>query len=342
MPLSDGGATRYIGGTVLGLLLFSSAGYAEPLPVTVKPLSELIFYPTRDAPATAVSLNDSRLSAQTNGPIDRIAVRVGDTLSKGDVLVALDCRDNQIRVEQAKHAYDAGQARNRFDRSQLATARALSKKKSISSEEVDRRISNASASSAEALKLKAELNAAQRLVEKCEIRAPFDAVVIERLASLGDYVVQGTPVMRVLDLESIEVSAKIQEQDLDSLRQAQEVEFVGGSRSFPVRLRTILPLVQSRIRSFEVRLAFTAEKATPGTAGRVRWHFSQPHIPTEMLLRREGLGIFVERDGVAEFVALSGAREGQPAEVSLAGAERIIVDGRFGLKHGDPVRVIGP
>lgn len=49
--------------------------------------------------------------------------------------------------------------------------------------------------------------AARRSIDKCSMRASFDAVVLERLGQVGELANPGTPLLRVLDRASIELSA---------------------------------------------------------------------------------------------------------------------------------------
>ncbi len=317
-------------------------GTKPPIPVTTKKLTDILFFPLRDAPATAISLNDTRVSSEISGILKSISVRVGDSVKKGDLIASIDCQDYTIAVTEAEAATRAGLAQRKFNQSQLKKAKTLSEKKSISSEELDRRVSNATASAAEVERLRAVVNKAKRSVEKCSIHAPFDAVIIERLSNLGDYLVQGSPVLRLLDQENIEVSAKVQEQDLSTLKAGEDLKFVTRNKEYPLQLRVTLPLMESRIRSYEVRLEFTREKAPPGSAGRIRWKIPQPHVPADLLVRRDDLGIFLEKDGVAEFLPLDQAKEGQPAAADIPKNSYIIIDGRFSLKTGDAVRIIEP
>ncbi len=312
----------------------------SPIPVTTKKLADIIFFPLRDAPATAISLNDTRVSSEISGILENIRVRVGDSVKKGDLIASIGCQDYTIAVKEADAASRAGQAQRKFNQSQLNKAKQLSEKGSISSEELDRRVSNATASAAEVERLRAVVDRAKRSVEKCSIHAPFEAVVIERLSSLGDYLVQGSHVLRLLDKENIEISAKVQEQDLETLKAGEDLQFVVRNKEYPLRLRAMLPIMESRIRSYEVRLEFTAENAPPGSAGRVRWKIPQGHIPADLLVRRGQLGIFLEKNGNAEFLQLDQAKEGQPAAVDIPESSNIIIDGRFGIKIGDAVRIV--
>ena len=317
---------------------------ADGTPVTTKKLSEVLFYPARDAPATTLSLNDTRVSTELKGILKGINVRVGDSVKQGDVVANIECEDYKIAVTQANAALTAQRATLKFNRSRLKKVTQLSKKKNISTEEVERRTSNAAISAADVEGLKASLKATERAAAKCAIRAPFDAVVISKLANLGGYLVPGSPVLRLLDRDNVEVSAKVQEQDLALLEQAKGIAFIANKKRYPLSLRAILPLMESRIRSYEVRLEFTADKAYPGSAGRTEWNTPSPYVPTELLVRRKGLGIFVAHGNLAKFVPISDAREGQPAALAfeMSHDSRIIINGRFEINDGDTVRVIEP
>jgi RND family efflux transporter MFP subunit len=318
--------------------------YGEAVPVTTKKLADVLFFPVRDAPATTLSLNDTKVSSELNGLLKGINVRVGDSVKQGDVVALMDCQDYEISVAQASASIRAERAKLKFDRSRLEKVEQLSKKNNISAEEVERRTSTVAITGAEVERLRALLKATRRAVDKCSIRAPFDAVVIEKIANLGDYMTPGRPVLRLLDRDNVEISAKVQEQDLDFLKLAKKVSFVANDKIYPLTLRATLPLMESRIRSYEVRLNFTGDKAFPGSAGRTQWETLDPHVPAELLVRRNGLGFFIEAAGRAKFVPVGGTSEGQPAKLltSLPGPSRVIINGRFELNDGDAVRVIKP
>jgi hypothetical protein len=104
-----------------------------------------------------------------------------------------------------------------------------------------------------------------------------------------------------------------------------------------------LPLMDSRLRSFEVRLTFLDEKPAPGTTGRLQWKQPWSHISSEYLVRRgEQLGLFILTNDVAKFHAIAGARPGRPGLVDLPANTQIILDGRHALDDGDPVTVVEP
>lgn len=309
------------------------------VPVTTLELGSILVHPTRDAPATAVTLNRTQVSAEINGVIAEIGVEVGDRVSQGDVLARLDCEPHQIEVARAKAALEAGRSNYDFGQLQLNNAQRLSQKRSISQEELDKRAAEARTLKAELDRLQATLDSALYVERKCLIAAPLDAVVIERIASVGDYAVPGTPILRLLDDQHIEISAKVQEQDLESLQRAREAVFVAQDASHPVTLRTQLPVMETRLRTYEVRLSLAGDApVAAGSTGRLRWVATQGQIPADLILKRgTSLGVFVLEGDRARFVPLPEARPGHPAPTDLPPATRVIRDGRYQLEDGSLV-----
>ena len=309
------------------------------VPVTTLELGAILVHPTRDAPATAVTLNRTQVSAEITGVIAEIGVEVGDRVSQGEVLARLDCEPHQIEVTRARASLEAGRSTSDFGQLQLENARRLSQKSSISQEELDKRAAEARTLKAELDRLQAALNSALYVERKCVIAAPLDAVVIERIASVGDYAVPGTPILRLLDDQHIEISAKVQEQDLESLQGAREAVFVTHDASHPVTLRTLLPVMETRLRTYEVRLSLVGDAPVAvGRTGRLRWVATQGQIPADLILKRgTHLGVFVHEGDRARFVPLPEARPGHPAPTDLPDTTRIIRDGRYQLEDGDPV-----
>lgn len=329
--------------TGLGSCLCLDALAAEeerpPVPVTTDALGSLLIHPTRDAPATAVSLNRTQVSAEINGVIAEIGVEVGARVTQGQTLARLDCEPHAIEVARVRAALEAGRSTHAFSLLQLENARRLSEKRSISQEELDKRTADARTLKADVDRLQATLDGALHTERKCIIAAPLNAVVVERIASVGDYAVTGTPILRLLDDENIEISAKVQEQDLESLQQARESFFIIRDIQYPVTLRTVLPLMETRLRTHEVRLNLADAQVVDGSTGRLRWVVGRGQIPADLILKRgTDLGVFVLDGEQARFVPLPEARPGHPAPIDLPAETRVIRDGRYQLEDGNPVR----
>jgi multidrug efflux pump subunit AcrA (membrane-fusion protein) len=182
---------------------------------------------------------------------------------------------------------------------------------------------------------------AQIDVQRCTVTAPFDAVVTERLAQVGGLASPGTPLLNLVQLDDLEVSAELRGSEANSLRQAQACYFDYAGTSHPLKLRQILPVIDERTRTQQARLRFTQESVPAGAAGRLVWLGLANELAADYLVRRDGrLGIFLEQAGLARFHVLADAREGQPVHLQLAPETRLITDGRQRLQDGDPVIIL--
>ncbi len=325
--------------TTLLLLQPTGAWSSEAVQVTARPAGELLFHPERSAPAEVVPLNDPRLSAEINARVLEIPVRVGDRVVAGDLLVRLDCRDYASRVEAQQATRRALDSRLGLARTQLKRGRNLKKRSNISNEEVDTRETEVLALEAELAAQKEAEEQARLNIERCRIKAPFAAVVSERLASVGALAAPGTPLVRLVQLDEAEVSTRVRPLEADEGAEAKTVHFSYLGRRYPLQVLRALPVVDPRTRTIEVRLGFTAEAAPPGASGRIHWRSASTYLPADLLVRREGqLGVFVLNDNHAHFLPLPEALEGQPARSDLPDETRIIVQGRHSLQDGTAVQ----
>jgi RND family efflux transporter MFP subunit len=324
--------------TGLALLMSGPLQAAPPTPVTLSPLSAVAIHPERSAPAVVESLNDAELSAEITARIEQLAVRVGDEVSKGDLLVRLDCRDHESRLAAAKALEDQLQAQRRLAASQVDRAQSLVRSRSASQEEVERRESELAVIDAQIAAQREAIAQARLNVARCEVRAPYRAAVAARLAAEGALAAAGTPLVRLVETDEIEVSAALRPEELNAVREAAALHFQYLGTQMPVQLRRALPVVDKRTRTVDTRLTFTGSGAPPGASGRLVWSDATPHVPGDLLVRRGGrLGVLVADDGTARFVPIDGAQEGQPAPLSLPAGTRVVVEGRERLNDGDPV-----
>lgn len=312
-------------------------------PVSSTTLKQILFFPSREAPAIVVSLNNSMISAGISGEIIELLVQTGNAVKKGDVLAIIDCEAYEIARQRANSALNSGYARSKYAKQRLNDAERLRSRQVISSDQLNLRNSEANALASEIGVLAADLKEAKRRITKCIISAPFDAVVVARVASLGDYIRPGSILVKLLDLKNLEVSAKIQQQDIDSLKKAGTLSFIASGKIYPVTNRTVVPLVDSRIHSYEARLDFTGHVAATGSSGRLRWKSNQIHIPADYVVKRnEQLGIFINKNGSAYFHVLNTVGNGLPAPIDLPENTEIITTGRYGLVSGQTIKIVNP
>ncbi|MFZ5556252.1 MAG: efflux RND transporter periplasmic adaptor subunit [Pseudomonadota bacterium] len=315
-----------------------AAAQNTPLAVTAKPLAELVVFPEREASAAAVSLNESRISAEVTARVLALPAEVGQVVARGDVVARLDPADYELALRRAEAEVQSARARLQLAESQLRRAKDLQEKSFISAEALNQRETELQVARSDLALARAGREQAQRNLAKTTIRAPYRAIVLARTGQVGELASPGTPLLTLLDADRIEVSAEIQVRDRASLESAKRIAFVTEGARYPLRLTRISPAVKREARTAEARLAFAAERAPPGASGRIVWRDDRPHVPAELVVRRSGrLGVFVANTETARFVPLPDAQEGRAAMADLPPSTRIVVDGRHSAEDGQPI-----
>jgi RND family efflux transporter MFP subunit len=326
----------------MSLIIVGQTAVAEPEAVLVeaKAFSSLSIYPQRRSSAVVVPRNESQLSAQVLARVLDIKIQVGDVVAKGTPLVYLDSKDYQLALEHELAIAEALKAKIELARYEHQRAKTLIVQHAVPEELLKQRETELVVLLAENSAQEVAVQQAQRNIEKCIVRSPYNAVVVQKLAHLGELAASGTPLLRIVDVEQNEVSAKIQSHQVEALKQADSALFIVRANEYPVRLRTVTEAVDTRERTQEVRFTFTKQQALPGSAGELVWTSAAPHLPAEYIARRNGaLGVFVIDAGKARFIELVDAEEGRPALVSLADNQQVITKGRYRLQPGDAVRL---
>lgn len=308
--------------------------------VTLQPLRELLFHPREEAPATVISRHNSLLGAEVAGVVREIAVEVGDQVTQGAVLLVIDPWEYQSRVNQAEAELNHGEAQLRLADQQLQRARTLVGSRQASQESLDLRDSEWRTATAQVARQRAALAEAKERLARCTVRAPFAGVISQRAAQVGAWVAPGQPLLRLLELNELELAAHLDPKAALEARGVDDWQFQHPGGVQAARLRVLLPLQDERSRSQEARLLLQPPNPLPGATGRLTWRSPIPHLPAWLLVRRDNtLGLFLAREGRAEFLPLPQAQEGRPAPLPNPPEGNVVVAGREGLVHGVRLRI---
>lgn len=308
-------------------------------PVVTEPAAERVLPRIGSAPAEVRSANESELSADVTARVDEVVADVGSTVEEGDTLLRLDARDYRLALEQAEARAAAAQARLDLATQRLARARELVREQFVSEDEVQALQAERDAAAAELRVARADRAVAARNVAKTRIVAPFDGVVVERFAQVGTLAAAGTPLLRVVQSEGIELEASIQASEAAGFAAASERVFEQGGRRYEVRLLRMAPVVERAARTQVARLAFVDEPAPVGSAGTLRWRAPGQSLPPDLLVRRDGVpGYFIVEQGRARFIEVPDAESGRAFDVDVAPDARLVVSGQQALVEGDAVR----
>src|SRR5262245_25674810 len=175
----------------------------------------------------------SRVGAERAGRVATIPRREGSSARRGETLLHLDASTAGTQLEAAQRDLDAARASAEAARSAATLARqqydrtaSLFKSNLISQGEMDQAKSQmesaeANKNGAEARERRAQsaVRLAQDELDHLKVAAPFDGIVSQRMVEVGEPVVPGQPVLELVSLERLYVSAPLDELDIGRVRE---------------------------------------------------------------------------------------------------------------------------
>lgn len=331
-------SSRVLGSVMFCSALFFGVGFCGNLLAAdkdyIKPLSDIVEHPLRSAPATALSLNNTTLSAQIQANVKAIPVGVSQQVKQGDVLLQLDCTDYDLALQLAQAGVTMATAQLQLAKTQQDRTATLLKKNLTTQESVDTVNAEAISRQAQLDQAKISERQAQLDVSRCVIKAPFTGVVTARIANVGQLATMGTPLIAITDMQHLEVSAQVKPHEVEQLQQAELV--FKADRDYPLKLQRVGSTINTETRDQEIRLLFVDSAPPPGTAGKLQWRDPRAYVPSRYVVRSNGQqGVMIAHQGKAEFHPLPDAIPGRSAVVDLPLDTLVVVKNLGQTKPGD-------
>lgn len=263
--------------SVVGLMLAitgAQQGTAQdmqmpPAQVEVATAEERLLAPTIDVPGTIISLNDSQISAEVEGPVVWIA-HVGTSVRKGDVIARIDSRLLRLQMRQAQANLERLKADMVFRREEVERFEALAKGDNTSKARLQEVIAARAMLEQDILDAEATLERVSGDLARSEIKAPFPGHVAARLANIGEYLSVGSEVLRLVDTQDVEVALAAPLTIAPFLRQGLEIDVYDTQKFARLPIRTIVPVGDMTSRMMEVRLSVEPGEWVIGSAVKVR------------------------------------------------------------------------
>ena len=343
-----------------------------------------------DVVGTLAAREEVVVSAEVEGRVSRLAHDLGDRVAAGAPLIELDSEKLQYRaeaqraaLEQARARYGASgeeelppldrvpnvvstaaqlaDAQQQLDRANNLASRSLLSRSDL--ETAQTRFDTAKAAHDQALasarQLRADIEAqssslrlAQRNLRDAVIRAPFDSYVAERMVSEGQYLQPQAPVMRLVRLQPLKITAEVPERFAPWIETGRELAVrvdAYPDQIFAGKVVRIAPAVNLKSRAFAIEgeVPNSDGRLKPGTFARVQ--ITTDHvdravtIPAGAIQSRYGTNrVFVVQEGqlVGKEVVL-GDRIGDRVEVSqgLPAGTKVVASSVEQLSDGQRVAV---
>lgn len=260
-------AVRHI---AMGLLLAATgAGAQSAAPVTVSTSERAPVIKVVPLTGTVNATRITDLSPTVAGQVEEITLDVGDSVQAGDPILRMDRALARLALESARAATEQGREELDDARRRLRDAQRLAEQRGIAQTEVLSLQSEVRRDTAAVRRLEAEQQRHAERLRRHEITAPFDGVVSERHAEVGEWISPGEPVLRLVATDRLLVDFRVPQQYFPdvSVDQAMTVTLQAlPGRDLSGHIQAVVPVSDPSARTFLVRVTLD-DRTIPMTPG---------------------------------------------------------------------------
>jgi RND family efflux transporter MFP subunit len=288
---------------------------------------------TEDVVGTVNPKLQSVIEAKVSGRIEKMLATPGQQVKAGDLLVQLDAREIQARLDQALAVRE--QAEN-----DLKRFTDLLSKRAVTQQEFDTVQSKARVA-------RAAVAEAETMLGYTKVTAPFDGIITRKLADVGDLASPGKPLLHMEAPQELRFEAAVPEAIISRVTLGAKYNVrVGGSEIEGV-VDEIAPVADPGSRTFLVKLDLPpGSHLRTGQFGRVGIPVSEVsvlRVPASAVVERGQMElVFVIVNKHAQLrIVKTGKRIGTELELvsGVNAGEMVVTEGAAGLKDGQPVEV---
>jgi RND family efflux transporter MFP subunit len=318
--------------------------FARVINVVVQELGSSDFTEEIDLTGTVQAARDVTVSAEEGGVVRELLVPKGAAVQEGQPILRIDDAVLRPQVERARA--EAVLAKEQWER-----RKRLFEEDRVGSEltYLEARLTSEQAN--------AQLAVLEERLARTVVRAPFAGSIEERFVEVGTMVNPGTPVVRILQMNPVKVTAGVPERYATDVRAGASVRVtfdVIPDQSFEGRVGFVGAAVNPRNRTFPVEVSLPNPGAVikPEMVANVslvrRIVGEALVVPQEAVVRvSSGHAVFVVRtEGQTEVaeareVTLGPSQRNQVTiTTGLQPGDRVIVKGQQQVANGDRVRIV--
>lgn len=348
---------------LLGAMLLTSCGKSNATkPGAQKELPSREVRVVRAAPrpmervlhvvGTLAAREEAMISAQVAGQLEKNLADLGDRVKAGQEIVLIDTTSYDALAAASAANLTRANASAANAAQNLKRIQDLQKDKIASTSDLDAAVADAARTRAEVKAAEANDAIARLNLDRSRVKAPFDGVVAERIASAGDYLAVGAPIARLVQTDPLRLRLEVPERESTAVRAGQSVRVSveGDTNIYRGHLARIAPAIRPENRMLLV------EADVPNPGGLRAGLFARAtivvndreeavSIPAEALITFAGLEkVVLIKDGkAAEKTVTTGRREGDWVEITagLNAGENVVLE-PAGIRTGQPLVVSNP
>ena len=200
-------------------------------------------------------VNQATVKAKVSGDVRHIAVREGEAVRAGQVLVRIDTADLEARLIERMGALESTKAQLALAEKTRTSNQALLKQNFISQNAYDNSESSLNVSLGNLKSAEAQVQLARNALRDAVVASPLNGVVAKRHVQPGEKVAFDSPLVTVVDLTQMELQAVVPAVDVPELAIGMPVALAidgFGERRFSGRIERINPANEAGTRAILV------------------------------------------------------------------------------------------
>lgn len=293
------------------------------------------------------------LRSEAGGIVTYVGVHEGMNVSRGELLLKTDDRDDRLHVEQAETDLQSARINLQDKVQNLRRIRSLFKSSSATQKQLDDAQTMADLAKVSFEQSRIALDIAREQLSKTRVVAPFSGIIISSGAKLGDYLLRDGICFEMIAPKSILVDAAVDEQDFARVSKGEKCVLAFdafGDKKFEGYVYRIVPKTNEATKTSKVfvKLLNPPANLNVGMTATVNIVSSELHdvllVPRTAVMQLPELNVvYAVEDGKIKEVKVDlGATDGKLSEIlgnSLVPGTRIVSEPDPNLKDGMRVEV---
>ncbi len=283
-------------------------------------------------PGTVIASDQSPIASRMMGYVREINVREGESVEQGQVLLTIDQSDVDSQIRQAEAALSKARSGLSNARSNYERFKRLYEEQAVPTQQFEQMRTAFEVAQGDFQAAQAAVEQARSQVNYTRIQAPFDGMVVQRMADPGQLATPGRPLLMLMGSGDREIQVEVDDQAYARLAGGDQItidyrQADGSPATFQGTILSLVGAADPITRTHTVKISVPTDIAlTPGnfvTASVVLDQKPAVILPKTALHDRAGIeGVFVlDNEDRAHFrVVRLGQSRGDDVVV-LAGIE---------------------
>ena len=245
--------------TLAPLIMFG-AGEGEKAPrpslVETAAVTQNIVRSLQSFIGTVTFAQSANVASQSSGSVVHVNFKEGDSVEKGAALATLDAQILSAQIKASLASLEETKVSLQQASKDLARYDALRKEDAVAESAYDDVYFNVESLKRKVESLKASIKATEIERAKKVTMAPFSGIIVSKKVEIGDWVQQGGVVATLINPDSAEVEVNLPQQVAMGLHLGDTMTISIGEKTYPGKVRAIIPKGDVSTRTFPVKLSF--------------------------------------------------------------------------------------